>query len=244
LTLKTKWREFVKTINTDPRYATMFTTTGSTPQELFSDFLEDFEEILDKDKRVLREIMKEIDFNFTLNTTYEEFQSVLSSHERFLTLQPKHIPHLYEDQIEKAEVKEQGNIKRKKKLVSAFKDVMKTVKEIGHNSTWIDARPLLMGHKEFDAVDDEQEREKAFNEYIAYIVRKAKEKEEKKEKDRERDKEKEKEKEKDRDRGDKRDRDRQSSDDETEEGEEREERSSKRHHKDKKKRQEKEEAPP
>lgn len=113
-----------------------------------------------------------------------------------MTIQPKHIKHLYEDvskaanvymlillqQMDKAEAKEQGNLKRKKKLVSAFKDVMKGEKAIGMSlnywmglmvvsgttSTWIDARPLLMGYKEFDAIDDEQEREKAFNEYPLY----------------------------------------------------------------------------
>lgn len=40
--------------------------------------------------------------------------------------------------VDKLQSKEHSNQKRKKKLISAFKDMMKGVKEITTTSTWVD----------------------------------------------------------------------------------------------------------
>eukprot|EP00026_Physarum_polycephalum_P003013 Phypoly_transcript_03022.p1 GENE.Phypoly_transcript_03022~~Phypoly_transcript_03022.p1 ORF type:complete len:847 (+),score=257.26 Phypoly_transcript_03022:49-2589(+) len=184
LTLKTKWRDFVKSVKDkeDERYLNMFNTTGSTPHELFCDFLEDLEERMDKDKRVLRDILKDANFTVGLNTTYDEFQTALSSHERYSTIPRTHLKHLFNELMDKAQSKEHSNQKRKKKLISAFKDMLKGFKEITPTSTWIDVRPIVLNQKEFEALDDEQEREKAFTEYTTRLAEKQRIKEEGKDK--------------------------------------------------------------
>jgi len=162
--------------------------SGSTPHELFCDFLDDLEERLDRDKKTVRDIMKDTGTTVTLNTSFDEFQTSIASHERFLTLTKQNLRILYEELLDKLRTTESSNLKKKKKLASKFKDLLKNTKHIGPTTSWIEARPMILGQKEFEALDDEQERELAFNEYIAGILHHAKEKDEKKDKEREKDK--------------------------------------------------------
>ena len=192
-------------------------TSRSTPHELFCDFLEDLEERIDKDKRILRDILKvcscvifahqtrnashathhthhttrnaqstaysplflllffsflfflllqDVNFTVGINTPFEEFQTALSSHERFSTIPRQHLKHLFHEVplllplsppfpsipsislltfiqlVDKAQSKEHSNQKRKKKLISSFKEMLKNFKELTVTSTWVEVISL------------------------------------------------------------------------------------------------------
>ncbi|XP_049849283.1 pre-mRNA-processing factor 40 homolog A-like [Schistocerca gregaria] len=59
----TLWKEFYPKIKDDPRYINMIGVTGSTPAELFYDFIQDLEASYNKEKRAIHSLSKELDIH-------------------------------------------------------------------------------------------------------------------------------------------------------------------------------------
>jgi len=108
LTARTKWKEFLKSIKDDERYKNMVAPQqmGSLPSELFGDFMDDLEEKFDKEKKRVKEIIKENKLVITPKTTKEEFLSLLSTHPKSQMIDSRDHQALYDEFIHKMEREE------------------------------------------------------------------------------------------------------------------------------------------
>jgi len=159
-------------IKTDPRYQDMVSTqqSGSLPSELYGDYMDSVEEGYYKDKKTLKEILREIGFSVTPRTTYEELYGALVIHPKLPIISDKNLSFLIQDVIQKAEKdekkKEKDAEKKKKKYTSRFFDLLDSSKELTKASTWPQVREALATHSAFQKVPFEEERERLFNDFM------------------------------------------------------------------------------
>lgn len=66
---KTKWKHFIYQIKDDQRVLNMMGQGGSTPHELFEDFLDDLRNSHKDMKENLKALLKRLDFNIESVTT-------------------------------------------------------------------------------------------------------------------------------------------------------------------------------
>jgi len=151
-----------------PNQPTLPNARTTTPSELFGDFVEDLAEKYEKDKRLLKDLVKDSGIIVHPGTSYEEFEEAITSHAKLETFEDKAHIHRYFDALkEKAIQKEKSNEKRKRKMIDNFVSYLKRSKVITVTSTWPDVLEELsrQPHPLFEELPIE-EREKAFNEYF------------------------------------------------------------------------------
>ncbi|KAG7257481.1 hypothetical protein CRUP_010342 [Coryphaenoides rupestris] len=80
------WMEMYPTVSADIRFANMLGQPGSTPLDLFKFYVEDLKARYHDEKRIIKDILKDKSFLVEVNTTFEDFGSVISSDKRATTL--------------------------------------------------------------------------------------------------------------------------------------------------------------
>uniref|UniRef100_A0A8C7FUJ8 PRP40 pre-mRNA processing factor 40 homolog A n=1 Tax=Oncorhynchus kisutch TaxID=8019 RepID=A0A8C7FUJ8_ONCKI len=80
------WMEMYPTVSSDIRFANMLGQPGSTPLDLFKFYVEDLKARYHDEKRIIKDILKDKNFLVEVNTSFEDFGSVISSDKRAMTL--------------------------------------------------------------------------------------------------------------------------------------------------------------
>ncbi|XP_010775704.1 pre-mRNA-processing factor 40 homolog A, partial [Notothenia coriiceps] len=80
------WMEMYPTLSSDIRFANMLGQPGSTPLDLFKFYVEDLKARYHDEKRIIKDILKDKGFLVEVNTSFEDFGSVISSDKRATTL--------------------------------------------------------------------------------------------------------------------------------------------------------------
>lgn len=83
--------------------------------------------------------------------------------------------------MEKFKEKEREKEKKKQKRIEKYKDLLKSIPEIGSASTYQQCKQYLTGHSAYNNIETEEERERIFNEYIQKLKRKEERKKRKRE---------------------------------------------------------------
>jgi len=170
ITIKTKWKELIKIIKDDIRYTEMISQdqSGSLPSELFGDFMEELEERYHIDKKKLKEILTEMNFNWTPKTTFQSFVSIMSQNQRWELINEKHHEHLFAEFLEKnsreEKKKEKEAERKKKKIMKEFLELLD--KKFTSNLPWEEIKPQLMEHSAYQSIPTDEEREKIFQEFV------------------------------------------------------------------------------
>ncbi|XP_037086064.1 pre-mRNA-processing factor 40 homolog B-like [Pollicipes pollicipes] len=168
LTSMSLWVELYPVLSSDLRFSAMLGQTGSTPLDLFKFYVEDLKSRFHDEKKIIKEILKEKDFEVQVTTTFEEFATVVCEDKRSGTLDAGNVKLTYNSLLEKAEAREKEKIKEEnrklKKLESAFKSMLKA-SDIEHGATWADSRAKLENEPAFNAVELESERVRMFKDY-------------------------------------------------------------------------------
>merc|ERR1712071_642074 len=120
------------------------------------------------EKKIIKELLKEKAFEVDVNTTFEEFATVVSDDKRSHTLDGGNVKLTYNALLEKAEARDKEKMKeenrRMKKLENAFRALLKT-KEVDHVAVWDESRAKLEGDPAFDSITLESERVRIFKDY-------------------------------------------------------------------------------
>jgi pre-mRNA-processing factor 40 len=134
INVKTKWKQFRPTVKSDPRYLAMVAEEieGSTPSEVFYDLIDDLEERYQRDKKKLKEILKEQSLVIDAQTSYLVFEDKIKKHDNFDIIDPVNFKLLYHDLREKA-LKEEEKMKRKARR--RFNEVLDRL-SVRNTSTW------------------------------------------------------------------------------------------------------------
>ncbi|GAM22720.1 hypothetical protein SAMD00019534_058950 [Acytostelium subglobosum LB1] len=167
----THWQQFYKRFGTHPTFENLASqTTGSSPLELFMDFREEMTIRFERDFDRLRDMIKDLNFQFIpKQTTLEELKQALSKHERFSILSQSSIPPFLEYLEDREKRRAKDVEKRKKDAIGNFKVLLQETRSIGKHSTWSEVRPTLTSRPEFEELEDESERERIFKEFIEFL---------------------------------------------------------------------------
>jgi len=155
-------------LSADLRFSAMLGQSGSTPLDLFKFYVEDLKSRFHDEKKIIREILKDKNFEVQVNTTFEEFATVVCEDRKSATLDAGNVKLTYNLLLEKAEAREKERVKEEtrkfKKLESGFKNLLKTL-NVDYQMMWEDVRSKIEEEQDFKAITLESERIRIFKEY-------------------------------------------------------------------------------
>lgn len=165
LTSMSLWVELYPTISADIRFSAMLGQTGSTPLDLFKFYVEDLKARFHDEKKIIKEILKDKSFEVKVDTTFEQFATVVCEDKKSATLDAGNVKLTYNSLLEKAEVKEKERLKeeskRMKKLEAGFKNLLREI-NIDYEMSWQEVRPKIENEEEFLAFASDSERERVY----------------------------------------------------------------------------------
>nr|CAG4649326.1 EOG090X064W [Scapholeberis mucronata]SVE93615.1 EOG090X064W [Scapholeberis mucronata] len=133
LTSMSLWVELYPIISTDLRFTAMLGQPGSNPLDLFKFYIEDLKSRFHDEKKVIKEILKEKAFEVDVNTSFEDFATVVCDDKRSISLDGGNVKLTYNALLEKAEAKEKERLKeesrRTKKLEGGFRNLLRLKEE-------------------------------------------------------------------------------------------------------------------
>ncbi|PKK69511.1 hypothetical protein RhiirC2_850665 [Rhizophagus irregularis] len=163
---KSKWKEIYPLIHTDEQYQNMLGQPGSNPLELFWDVVEELDEILYQQRKIVTEIMKTKDVTINSGMSFEQFQVACSSDDRISSVNETNLRIIFEQLQRKQE-------RRQRRKLDAFKTILKHFEaNITPDATWEKVRPIIEKTEEFQAIESEEQRIEVFNKFIERIKEK------------------------------------------------------------------------
>lgn len=174
LTSMSLWVEVYPIISADIRFSSMLGQQGSTPLDLFKFYVEDLKARFHDEKKIIKEILKEKDFQVEVNTTFEEFATIVSEDKRSATLDAGNVKLTYNSLLEKAEAREKERLKeearKQRRLESAFRSMLKnSTPPVTSTSKWDEVRHLFEKEMAFESITLESERIRLFREYLQFL---------------------------------------------------------------------------
>ncbi|XP_023018687.1 pre-mRNA processing factor 40 isoform X2 [Leptinotarsa decemlineata] len=168
LTSMSLWVELYPIISADIRFSAMLGQGGSTPLDLFKFYVEDLKSRFHDEKKIIKEILKEKEFEVKVDTSFDQFATVICEDKRSATLDAGNVKLTFNSFLEKAEVKEKERLKeetkRLKKLEMNFKTLLREM-NIDFELRWDEVKGKLEKEEEFAAFESDSEREKIYKEY-------------------------------------------------------------------------------
>ncbi|CAI2167816.1 14245_t:CDS:10 [Funneliformis geosporum] len=160
ISAKSKWKETYPLIHTDGRYQNMLGQPGSNPLELFWDVVEELDELLYQQRKIVVEIMKAKEITINTGMTFELFQAACCSDERVSSVDENNLKIIFEQLQRKQE-------RRQRRKLDAFKAILRHFEAmISPDTTWEQVRPILEKTEEFQAIESEEQRLEVFNKFI------------------------------------------------------------------------------
>ncbi|KAM9709775.1 pre-mRNA-processing factor 40 homolog A [Menidia menidia] len=165
------WMEMYPTLSSDMRFANMLGQPGSTPLDLFKFYVEDLKARYHDEKRIIKDILKDKGFLVEVNTSFDDFGSVISSDKRATTLDAGNIKLAFNSLLEKAEAREREREKEEarkmKRKEAAFKNMLKqATPPLEPEASWEGVRDRFLKEPAFEDVTLESERKRIFKDFM------------------------------------------------------------------------------
>ncbi|KAF9391372.1 hypothetical protein CPC16_004417 [Podila verticillata] len=171
LNAKTCWMQIHPLIKDDSRYQTVLGQPGSTPMELFWDLIEDLDERLYQDRKLVQDVLKNIDYEIVPETTFEQLAELMKNHEKTSNLVSEDLTLIFEQLLAKAvhrakeEKRRQEKVARKK--AESFRFMLKNLTPaVTVESTWEDVKVRSASTSEYHALESDEKRKEIFDRYI------------------------------------------------------------------------------
>ncbi|XP_061647242.1 pre-mRNA-processing factor 40 homolog A isoform X3 [Phyllopteryx taeniolatus] len=165
------WMEMYPTLSSDIRFANMLGQPGSTPLDLFKFYVEDLKARYHDEKRIIKDILKDKSFLVEVNTSFDDFGSVISSDKRATTLDAGNIKLAFNSLLEKAEAREREREKEEarkmKRKEAAFKTMLKqATPSLEPEDAWEAVRERFLKEAAFEDITLESERKRIFKDFM------------------------------------------------------------------------------
>ncbi|NXC71974.1 PR40A factor, partial [Anhinga anhinga] len=165
------WMELYPTISSDIRFTNMLGQPGSTALFFFKFYVEDLKARYHDEKKIIKDILKDKGFVVEVNTSFEDFVTVISSTKRATTLDAGNIKLAFNSLLEKAEAREREREKEEarkmKRKESAFKSMLKqATPPIELDAVWEDIRDRFVKEPAFEDITLESERKRIFKDFM------------------------------------------------------------------------------
>ncbi|KAG0371274.1 hypothetical protein BC939DRAFT_503074 [Gamsiella multidivaricata] len=171
LNAKTCWMQIHPQIKDDSRYQDMLGQPGSTPMELFWDMIEDLDEKLYQDRKMIQDLMKSIDYEVQPETTLDEFCAAITKQEKAVHVPAEDLKLIFEQLLGKAvhhakeEKRRQERLARKK--AESFRFMLKSLSPpVTVESKWDDVKAKAELTPEFASLETDDKRKEVFDRYI------------------------------------------------------------------------------
>jgi len=159
ITASNTWREVAKRVVDDERYLKMVGQTGSTPHDLFDDFLDELAEKYKQDRAQIKKWAKAKGLVVTSTATYDWFLDELRDEEGFGSVSAEHKRQVFDSLIGKAREQDEDMEKNAKKNRKKFVELLQKTREVTARTKYDDAQKLLMDIPAWDAVDETTRRQ-------------------------------------------------------------------------------------
>lgn len=177
LTSISKWQNLYQVISADQRYIALLSQplSGSTALDLFKFYVEDLKARYEDEKQIINDILKDRNFNITMDTTYVEFATFVSEDERSADLDGGNLKMIFERLHQKEREKERLRLrqimKEKRKLEHGLYNVLAKHLDVDSEDTleWQSVRPLICEEPAFKAIEKEEDRIEIFRSYLDSI---------------------------------------------------------------------------
>merc|ERR1719322_944316 len=147
LTSMSLWCELYPVISQDPRFHALLGQPGSTPLDLFKFYVEELKARFSDEKKIIKEILKEKNFEVEAGTGFEEFATIVCEDKRSATLDAGNVKLTYNALLEKAESKEKERQKEESKKLKKIEVELReyfTNMNVEEKSDWDDIRLQIM----------------------------------------------------------------------------------------------------
>ncbi|CAG8384673.1 unnamed protein product [Penicillium salamii] len=181
-----KWMNICPLIKDDPRYHGILGQPGSSPLDLFWDMVEEEERSLRGPRNDVLDVLDDKRFEVTAETTFDEFNTVISSDRRTSKIDSDILKLLFERIQDKAirrnEDEKHAADRHQRRAVDALRSRIKRLEPpVRATDTWAEVQPRLEKYDEYKDLETDELRESAFEK----AIRRMKERDEDAEKERE-----------------------------------------------------------
>lgn len=125
---------------------------GSTSLDLFKLYVDDLRARFHEEKKVIKEIIKEKQFEVALTTTFDEYSEIFKEDKRVSAFDPTNLKLVFVGLQEKCELKEKERLKEEnrklKKLEQNFKNLLKKM-EIDENTRFEDIKEKVCNEEAY-----------------------------------------------------------------------------------------------
>lgn len=169
LTSMSLWVELYPIISIDLRFSAMLGQPGSTPLDLFKFYVENLKARFHDEKKIIKEILKEGDFNVKADTTFEEFATVVCEDKRSATLDAGNVKLTYNALLEKAEVIHKERVREETKRLRKLENELKQIwieANISLEADWDTAKQLISNTGAYEAYAKDGSVEKVWEEFV------------------------------------------------------------------------------
>ncbi|XP_068899976.1 pre-mRNA-processing factor 40 homolog A isoform X6 [Tenebrio molitor] len=169
LTSMSLWVELYPIISADIRFSAMLGSQhGSTPLDLFKFYVEDLKARFHDEKKIIKEILKDKNFEVKVDTSFDQFATVICEDKKSATLDAGNVKLTYNSLLEKAEAREKERVKeeskRLKKLELNFKNLLRDL-NVDYELSWDEVKPKLENEEEYLAFSSESDRIKIYKDF-------------------------------------------------------------------------------
>ncbi|KAK2717145.1 pre-mRNA-processing factor 40 homolog A-like [Artemia franciscana] len=168
LTSMSLWVELYPILSSDIRFSAMLGNPGSSPLDLFKFYVEDLKSRFHDEKKIIKEILKERNFEVEVSTTFEDFATVVCQDKRSATLDAGNVKLTFNALLEKAEARDKDRQKKeakKMKMLEASLRHLFTSIGVKYDESWEKIREEVRNDPSFNAITLESERIRIFKEY-------------------------------------------------------------------------------
>jgi len=159
LTSMSLWVELYPAVSQDPRFHALLGQPGSTPLDLFKFYVEDLKARFHDEKKIIKEILKEKEFEMSPGTSFEEFATIVCEDKRSASLDAGNVKLTYNALLEKAESREKERMKEESKKLRKIEGELRSLfaeVNVDDHSAWEEVRVQLMDKSAYMAVTEEQ----------------------------------------------------------------------------------------
>ncbi|KAI8976452.1 hypothetical protein BDB01DRAFT_802905 [Pilobolus umbonatus] len=187
INVRTLWKDIYPIIKDDSRYASAVGLPESTPLDMFWDTIDDLDEQLYQQKKIVYDALKRANFDVETDTHLEDYLRAIEEDERIKTgVNADNLRFIFEHLQAKAvyRLKEERRRqeKRLRKKMDIFRHALKHLQPpITLEDDWSTVRPRVAHLEEFQSIEVEEAREEAFNKYMKRLNEKKEEEEEEEE---------------------------------------------------------------
>jgi len=161
----TLWKDYVREVKSDAQYLDMIGQSGSTPHDLFDDFIEELNSKVKEDRAKIKKWAKAAGITISSASTFEGFHDTLQKEEGYMQIPEDTRRGVFDSLHQKAKEQEEEAERNAKKNRKRFVELLQKTREVTASTTYEHAAKLMGGSSAWESVDD-QTRKQCFDIFV------------------------------------------------------------------------------